>query len=150
MTRVWLIGVTAIVLGLAVAGLVVALITTRGGELLPEDSPEGAVQRYLLALDDGDAREAYTYLSDETRAVCALSDFLRYASYREVRGSRVTLEDTQRLDDTAVVTAEVSVLDVEFPLEPREYSYTETFDLRLEAGQWRLVSPGYWCPSLPR
>jgi hypothetical protein len=148
LSRVWLVGVVGFVLALAVAGLVVALITTRDGELLPEDSPEGAVQRYLLALEDEDYRQAYSYLSDDTQTACALEDFVRYASYREIRDSRMTLEDTELLDDTAVVRAEVTVFDVEMPFQPQEYSYTETFNLRLEGGAWRLVSPDYWCPPL--
>ena len=104
------------------------------------------VQRYLLALQDREYRVAYGYLSEETQALCALDDFLRYAAYRDVRDARMTLEDTQRFDSTAVVTAEVTVFDLEPPFNPYEYSYTQAFDLRLENGQWRLVSPEYWCP----
>jgi len=149
MSKVWLIGVAVFVLVLVIVGLVVALVTTRDVDLLPAGSPEGAVQRYLLALEDGSYDEAYGYLSANTRAACSRTQFLRYASYREVRDVSMTLEDTRRFDSSAVVVARVTVFDIEPTLQPQEYSYDETFDLRLEAGQWRLVSPDYWCPPLP-
>lgn len=146
MPRVWLIGMAVFVVALAVAGLIVALVTSRGAATLPADSPEGAVQRYLLALEDEDYREAYAYLSASSQRACSFEDFLQNASYRDVRGSRMTLEDIRRLDGTAIVTAEVTVFDLDVPFDPYEYTYRETFNLRLEEGQWRLVSPAYWCP----
>ena len=134
---------------LAVAGVVVALVTTRGeADLLPEDSPEGVVQRFLLALEDKEYREAYGYLSAGTTNGCTLEDFARQASYQEVRDSHMTLEDTQRFDDTAVVTARVTVFDPDIPFGASEYSYDRTFDLTLEDGQWRLAWPNYWCPPM--
>ena len=149
MAKAWLIGVVVFVGALVVAGLVVALVTSRDMDMLPADSPEGTVQRYLLALEDASYDEAYGYLSASTRAVCSRTQFLRYASYREVRDVSMTLEDTRRFDSSAVVVARVTVFDIEPTLQPQEYSYEQTFDLRLEAGQWRLVSPDYWCPPLP-
>lgn len=148
MARAWLIAVVVFVGALVVAGLVVALVTNRQAETLPADSPEGAVQRYLLALEDRRYDDAYGYLSAGTKAICPRSQFLRYASYREVRDVRMTLEETRRFDSSAVVVTEVTVFDIEPPLQPQEYSYEQTFDLRLEAGEWRLVSPDYWCPPL--
>ena len=127
----------------------VALVTTRGeADLLPEDSPEGVVQRFLLALGDKEYREAYGYLSAGTTNGCTLEDFARQASYQEVRDSHMTLEDTQRFDDTAVVTARVAVFDPDIPFGTSEYSYDRTFDLTLEDGQWRLAWPDYWCPPM--
>ena len=149
MSKVWLVGVTVFVVALAVAGLVVALVSTRGGvDLLPADSPEGTVQRYLLALEDRDYEEAYGYLGAASQSRCPLKEFPRLASYREVRDSHMTLEDTETFDDSAVVTARVTVFDPEIPFGPSEYSYDQTFELKLEGGQWRLAGPDYWCPPL--
>ncbi len=149
MSRVWLIGVAAFVSALVVAGLVVALVTTRGGvDLLPADSPEGAVQRYLLALEDEDYAEAYDYVADSSKTGCTFEEFVRDASYREVRGSRMTLEDTKRFDDTAIVTASVTVFEPDLPFGTSEYTYDRTYQLELEDGHWRLTWPEHWCPSL--
>lgn len=148
MSRLWLAGVAVFVVALAVAGVVVALVTTRGeADLLPADSPEGVVQRYLLALEDKDYREAYSYLNASTKKGCAFEDFARQASYQEVRDSHMTLEDTERFDGSAVVTARVTVFEPDVPFGASEYSYERTFDLTLEEGQWRLARPGYWCPT---
>lgn len=149
MSRVWLVGTVVFVVALAVAGVVTALVTTRGGtDLLPADSPEGAVQRYLLALEREDFREAYGYLSANSKQACPLEDFLRQASYREVRESHMTLEDTERLDGTAIVTARVTVFDPDIPFGPSEHSYERSFELKLENGQWRVTWPERWCPPL--
>ncbi|OGO51334.1 MAG: hypothetical protein A2148_10535 [Chloroflexi bacterium RBG_16_68_14] len=149
MSKVWLVGVTVFVVALTVAGLVVALVSTRGGvDLLPADSPEGVVQRFLLALEDKEYREAHGYLSASTKKGCTLEDFARQASYQEVRDYHMTLEDTERLDDTAIVTARVTVFEPNVPFGASEYSYERTFDLTLEEGQWRLAWPDYWCPPL--
>jgi len=147
MSRAWLIGVTVFVIALAVAGIVVALVT-RSGDLLPADSPEGAVQRYLRALQDRDYEVAYGYLSSASKNGCSLQDFLRQASYREVRDSHMTLEDTRRLDGTAIVSARVTVFDPTVPFGPSESSYEQTFELKLENGQWRVTWPDYRCTPL--
>ena len=148
MSRLWLIGVAVFVGGLIVAGVIIAVVTTQGDvELLPAGTPEGSVQRYLLALQDHDYREAYGYLSASTTRTCDLEDFLRFASDGELRGSQMTLEDTQRFDDSAIVTARVTVFAPDV-FGPSEYSYDRTFNVRREQGQWRLVWPDYRCPPV--
>ena len=147
MSKAWLIGVTVFVVALAVAGIVVALVT-RSGDLLPADSPEGVVQRYLRAMQDRDYDVAYGYLSASSQLSCSLDEFLREASYREVRDSHMTLEDTRRLDGTAVVSARVTVFDPGVPFGSSEYSYEQTFQLKLENGAWRVTWPDYRCAPL--
>ena len=147
MSRVWLIGVAVFVVTLVVAGLVIALVTTRDADVLPADSPAGTVQRYLLALQDHDYRLAYDYLSAETKRSCDLEDFLRFARDGELRDSRMTLEDTEVFDGRAIVTARVTVFYPDI-FGPSEYSYDRTFDVRLEQGQWRLDWPDFRCPPI--
>jgi hypothetical protein len=146
MSKIWLYGAVIFVIALVVAGVVVALVTTRGGvELFPADSPEGAVQRYLLAFGDEEYREAYDYLSSDVQRRCSLDDFLRRAPYRNTGEHHMTLEDTQTLDDSALVRARVTVFDPGVPFGPSEHSYDRTFQLKLEEGQWRLTWPEWWC-----
>ena len=146
MARAWLIGVATFVAALVVAGVVVALVTT-GEDLLPADSPEGTVQRYLIALQDHDYPLAYGYLSRDTKRSCELQDYVRFASDGELRDSRMTLEDTQVFGDSAIVTARVTVFAPDI-FGPSEYSYERTFDARLEQGQWQLDWPDFRCPPL--
>lgn len=147
MSKLWLLGAAIFVAALVVAGVVVALVTTRGGvDLFPEDSPEGVVQRYLRALQDEEYRQAYDYLSGDLQRRCSLDEFVTSAFSTGTREHHMTLEDTQTLDDSALVTGRVTVFDPGVPFGPSEYSYDRTFHLKLEEGQWRLTWPEWRCP----
>ena len=147
MSKVWLIGAAVFVAALAVAGIVVALVTTRD-DLLSADSPEGVLQRYLRALEDGEQREAYDYLTENAQQTCPFAEFVKQASYQGVRGSQMTLENTERFDDHALVTANVTVFDPNIPFGPEEHSYERTFELTLEGSAWKMTWPEGWCPPL--
>jgi hypothetical protein len=147
MSKIWLIFVAAVVTALLVSAVAIAIVTTRGGvDLLPADSPEGVVQRYLLALEKEDYREAYDYLSSDLRRRCSLEDFVGRGYWPGDGGDHVTLEKTQSFNDHAVVRAKVTVFDPDVPFGTSERSYDRTFHLRQEAGQWRLTGPDWWCP----
>jgi hypothetical protein len=147
MAKIWLVGAVTVVLALIVGAVAVALVTTHGGvDLLPANSPEGVVQRYLLALEREDYREAYDYLSSDLRSRCSLEDFVSRSYWPESTGDQVTLEKTQSLDGLALVKARVTVFDRDVPFGASEYSYERSFDLKLEEGQWRLTGPDWWCP----
>ena len=148
MSKIWLVGAVTVVIALAVGAVVVALVTTRGGvDLFPANSPEGVVQRYLLALEKEEYREAYEYLSSDLQRTCSFDNFLARRGYRSgIRGDHVTLEKAQSFDDRALVRARVTVFDPGVPFGASEHSYDRTFHLKLEAGQWRLTGPEWWCP----
>lgn len=152
MSKIWLFGAVTLVVAMVVGGVTVALIAGRGDiELLPSDSPEGVVQRYLLALEGEEYQEAYDYLSDDVRQRCRYEHFLRGASRAEIGESHVTLEGTRVVDDRAQVKARFTIFDPEGLFGPSERSYERTFHLKLENGQWRLGSIpetpwGVWCP----
>jgi|SRR3990170_4952792 len=147
MAKNWLLVGVAIVAALLVGAVAIALVTNRGGvDLLPADSPEGVVQRYLMAIEREDYQAAYDYLSSGLRVSCSLDDFVRRGYWPETGGDHVTLEKTQSFDGRAIVTARVTVFDPDVPFGASEYSYDRTFHLKLEAGQWRLVGPEFWCP----
>ncbi len=147
MAKIWLMAAVTGVGALLVGAVALALATTRGGlDLLPEDSPEGVVQRYLLAIEDKEYSEAYGYLSSSLRSTCSLEDFVTRRYWPEASRDQVTLEMTQSFDGSAVVTARVTVFDPGVPFGASEYSYTQTYHLKLEAGQWRLTGPEWWCP----
>lgn len=148
MSKVWLVGVAAFVALLVVVGLVVALVTTRDEELLPADSPEGVVQRFLRALEADEYVTARGYLDAATQRRCSLDELVKYASYRDFRDSQVTLRNTERFDSRAIITAEVTVFDPNPPFDTSEYSYRQTFELLLVGGEWRISGPEYGCPPL--
>jgi hypothetical protein len=148
MAKTWLIVGVTLVVGLMAAAVAMALVTTLGGpHLLSADSPEGVVQRYLLALEKEDYPEAYSYLSSELQARCSLDGFVRnaYRPYNE-EDQQVTLEKTQRYDGSALVRARVTSFYTDAPFGGSEYSYDQTFTLKLEADRWGLTGPGWGCP----
>ena len=149
MAKTWLVVAVTIVAALLASAVAIAIVTTRGGvDLLPADSPEGAVQRYLLALDREDYQEAYNYLGSDLQRRCSLEEFVNkgYWPDMEITENHVTLEKTQSFDGRARVTARVTVFNPDVPFGASEYSYDRTFNLKLEAGQWRLTGPEWWCP----
>jgi hypothetical protein len=149
-SRLWLGGAIAVVAALVVAALTVALLTDDDADDFPEGSPEDALQRYLLALEDEDYETAYGYLSDDVQARCTLQEFLRYAPQTEVRDSELVLEDSRTFDDTALISASVRVYETGSPFETDEYSYERIFELAREDGAWRLSGGEWWCPDYPR
>jgi ketosteroid isomerase-like protein len=150
MSRLWLGGAVAVVAALVAAALTVALVTENDVDTFPEGSPEDALQRYLLALEDGDYEAAYGSLSEDVQARCSLQEFLRHAPQTEVRDSELVLEDSRTFDDTALVSASVTVYETGSPFETDEYSYERIFELAREDGAWRLSGGEWWCPDYPR
>ncbi|WP_411721952.1 hypothetical protein [Mycetocola sp.] len=114
---------------LVIVSLVV--VFTRGeAELLDESTPEGVVQRYSLAVVDGDDDTAVGYLSADVRENCGtvgnfVSDDLR-----------VTLISTELRDDSADVRVQIS--RHEGGALGSEYSYEENFRLVSDGGEWLI------------
>ncbi len=147
MAKKWLIVGVTLLVGLLVAAVTMAVVNTRGGaRLLPADSPEGAVQRYLQALEREDYPEAYSYLGSDVHNRCSLDSFVGREYWPYSEEGQVTLEKTERYDDSAVVRATVTVDHGDAPFGSSEYSYDRTFQLKLEGDQWRLTGPDCWCP----
>jgi hypothetical protein len=147
MAKMWLVAGVIFLVALMAAAVTTALVTTRGGpHLLAADSPEGVVQRYLLALQKEDYREAYSYLSSDLQTRCSLDDLVGTYYWPYAQEGQVTLERTERYDGSAVVRATVTVFHGDPPFGASEYSYDRTFQLKLEGDQWRLTGPEWWCP----
>ena len=70
-SRRWLI-IFAIVISILVTMTVFLVLLTKGNEvtLLSENTPQGTVQRYLIAVQEENYQEAYGYLSiDESQRI---------------------------------------------------------------------------------
>jgi hypothetical protein len=124
-----LIILLAVIAILVIVSLVV--VFTRGEpELLDESTPEGVVQRYAMAVVDGDDDQAADYLSDSARDQCGtvegtLSDDLR-----------VTLVSTDQREDSADVRVQISRNTG--GAFGSEYSYEEDFRLVQEGDNWLI------------
>jgi hypothetical protein len=124
---------------LVAVSVIVALLGGSEAVLLPEDTPEGTVQRYLQAMEAGDFREAYSYLGAGLTEVCDYQQFRGNSRWFESAEQRITLEDSEDLGGGEVeVRVRVTQFSVDPPFGSREYSHTQPFTLVQEAGLWRF------------
>ncbi len=143
-SRRWLLA-----FGLAIGVLIivtVALVLTTSSQgdepLLPEDTPEGTVQRFLLAIRDEDYLAAESYLSptvDDKIAFDLRQN--RLAGPGDGPGWKATLGKSIVRDDEATVDVTVDVFRPRGPFENSVRTYQVTFFLKKEATSWSIISP---------
>ncbi|MBI4201087.1 MAG: hypothetical protein HY531_02210 [Chloroflexi bacterium] len=147
--------IVAVVVSLAVIALVVGLVAGGKERALPEDSPEGVVQRFLLAMQAGEYKKAYDYLGSKLRSTCAYDRFLEQRPQGQIEEIQAALSGTRSFDDRV----EVKIVVTQFrtsgpflaPFGSPANSFPETYILLREDGQWRFSQipwPLYWCPTL--
>ena len=138
----WVLGFTAGALALVIlAILTVSLAGGRQAIDYPEETAVGVVQRYLLALEDGRVEAAREYLAVEAE------DGLRPGvPFRKEPGTarRIVLVSETVEAETAVVVVEISTAYQRSDFESAEFSNLVTFELRLEEGAWKIISPAYF------
>ena len=153
----WLAGMAIAVAALIVVSIVVVLIDRRGeAEMFPEGTPEGTVQRYLLAVDAREDREAYGYLSAELAERCDFDLFQESArdfqgdGGRGDRDLRVSLIGAEAADETMEVSVRVTRYRADPPFGGDERSSRRRFVLEETNGDWRFTQPPWplgWCPE---
>jgi hypothetical protein len=132
---------------LAIVGIAVILAVTGGNEqvkLLPETSPEGTVQRFLLAVKDHDYQKAYGFLAPQPEPVKGDT----YENWvRSVQNPRDTsswkasiLKSTVR-DNDATVEVAVDIIRPEGPLMNPVNTNQVTFMLQKQEGRWLISQP---------
>ena len=145
-------GRSILLIGAALAALVIVSVVTvvaaggRGVQTYPADSPEGALQRYLRAIEDGDYEDAYTYFSSEVQAVFPEREFADAGgspgrfdgnTERTVRVERVDVRD----DEATVHLSVEEYLDTGFGSS--EYGYQRSVRLVRDEGAWKIDEPLY-------
>ncbi|MET4639661.1 hypothetical protein [Mycetocola sp. 2940] len=125
-----LIILVSVIAALVLVSLLV--VFTRGeAELLDESTPEGVVQRYSMAVLDGDDA-AVDYLASVVQEQCETVD------NTVSDDMRVTLIASDLRDESADVTVQISTH--EGGAFGSEYSYEEDFRLVREGGDWVIES----------
>ena len=155
----WLLGGGLVILALIIASVVVGLLShSRSVALLPEGTPGGAIQRFLLAIEDGENRTAYEYLNTELQEECTLEHFrdsTRQFNRRERSGpnsrdTRISLESERPIDDAIEIQVRITEFRVSAPFDVNEHSYTHDYLLENVDGRWQFVDepwPMTWCPE---
>jgi hypothetical protein len=121
-----------------------------GGEpLLPEDTPAGTVQRYLLALEAEEYTTAYSYLSFPPDKPISYEVWRgRAIRYEEKHGVKVTLAKSTVTGNEATVYVVVDIFRASEPFENPPFenpvsTQRVTFFLEKEGTSWKITSPTY-------
>lgn len=134
-----------VAIGILVIVTVVLVLTLPGGEsvsLLPEDTPEGTVQRFFLALEAEDYLKAYSYLSSSVQEERPYERWSRpFVSGEERPGWKATLGKSVIKDNEATVDVVVDVFRPRGPFEDPVRSRHITFFLKKEGASWRITAP---------
>ena len=148
-SRRWLIAFASIIGILAIATVSLVLLT-RDNEvaLLPEGTPQGTVQRYLIAIQEQNYREAYSYLSfDPSEKITTYDDWLRMVGGIPQMPYSVTWKATlgkmtQNVDVASVEVA-IDTFRPEGPFIDPVRTQLIIFQLAKISGQWLITSPTY-------
>lgn len=143
-SRRWLLtfGLAIGILVIVTVALVLITVSQEDKPLLPEDTPEGTVQRFLLAVRDEDYLAAESYLSptiDDKIAYDLRRN--RVAGPGEESGWKATLGKSVVKDDEATVDVIVDVFRPRGPFENSVRTYQVTFFLKKEGTSWNITSP---------
>jgi hypothetical protein len=147
----FLIGFGIVIILIVAVAITLALVGGNDAvKLLPENSPEGIVQRFLVAVKEQDYVKAYTFLSPE-------SEYLKTSPYDDwVRSMQTAnrnnsswkasiVKSTVRENDATIDVA-VDVFRADGPLANPVNTNHVTFLLHQENGKWLINSPVdlYW------
>ncbi len=143
-SRRWLLTFGLAIGVLVIVTVVLALTMASQGDepLLPEDTPEGTVQRFLLAIRNEDYLTAESYLSPTIDDKIAYDLRLnRAAELSERAGWKATLGKSVVRDDETTVDVRVDVFRPRGPFENSVSTYRITFFLKKEGASWKITSP---------
>ena len=150
----WLIGAAVVVVILVATSIAVALIAEDGEpDLKPESTPEGIVQRYLIALDNNHPEDAYDLLSQRLKDACTYQQFRDSTSWLQEQDMRISLAGTVTVGEAQDVQVRIRQIYIrrDIPLTPNESSYTQRFLLKQYDSAWRFSEPPWpmsYCPGL--
>jgi hypothetical protein len=139
------LAVSGLALGVVVILALVLAVVLSGlaqPDLLAENTPEGVVQRFFIAIDEGDYLKAYSYISpprvDENFYEMWKGPF---STSGERPAFRVSLGQSTRQTLTASVEVIVETFRPGSPFGSNINTNRLMFMLKLENGNWRITSP---------
>ena len=141
--------------GIAICLLVVVtvtlVVTNRGiTTLLPENTPQGTVQRFLLAVQEHDFQQAYSYLKVEERGLQLTYDEWLESVFPRFQTSttawRATIGKTEILGNTATVEILIDIFQPGGPFENPVRTQTDYYKLNKIDASWFIISRPwlYW------
>lgn len=146
-SRRWLL-IFTIVIGILVIATVSLVLLTKEKEvtLLPDNTPQGIVQRYLIAIQDEDYPKAYTYLHfEQSPKDITYNEWLSSVSNYPISRSawKATLGKTIQNGDNATVEVIIDTFRASGPFGDVVSSHQVSFQLSKFDGKWLITSPTY-------
>ena len=141
------LGFVIAILALIAVTVGLALLTHGPTVSLPEDTPDGTVQRFLTAVQNRDFPKAYGYLShDQKGALATYDDWIRSVqppSQTSRPAWRATLGKTTTSGNYSSVEVIVDVFQPGGPFENPVRTQTVLFQLTKTGNSWFITSPPY-------
>ncbi|MBI4188565.1 MAG: hypothetical protein HY529_05090 [Chloroflexi bacterium] len=144
-SRRWLF-IAGLAIGLlAVVAIVLVLTTSSSADkpLLSEDTPEGIVQRFILAIKNKDYLTAESYLAPPPDNKTPYPDLrqIQVGGQSEGPGWKAALGKSTVRGDDATVDVSVSVFRPGGPFENSVNTFQVTFFLKKIGTVWKITSP---------
>ena len=136
----------AVIGALIALSIILVAVTARQPEkTLPENTPEGTVQRYLLAITNGDYQKAFAYLSQAPQARLNYDDWVRQLGNNRPSSSswKASLGKTTVTGNQATVNIVVSVFTPSGPFSDPVRTNNVSFILQKSGDSWLITSPTY-------
>lgn len=142
------------IIGILIIVTTVLALTNSSNEqpsLLPDNTPDGVVQRFILAVKDGDYQTAYSYLYPYEGGV-----YLSYDTWRQRLPTQVsdntswkaTIGQTNIKGGSATVNVIFDIFRPGGPFGNPDQTNQVQFVMTKQAGDWLISSPLYiyWLP----
>lgn len=144
----WLIIAAILIVVLVLAAVSLALLTKDNQvTLLPDDTPQGTVQRYLVALQEKQYQTAYNHLMfSPSEKIQTYNDWLGMVSggpQSNQAAWKAQLITTTQNGYDATVEVLIDTLSSSGPFGSSKRSQQIIFQLRHLGDKWLIISPTY-------
>ena len=146
-----LLGIGVAIVALAAIAVALVLFTQNNVSLLSPDTPEGTVQRFLIAVQDKDYRQAYSYLQITEKDVkVPYAEWVRdvpiFISPPSQTAWKATLGKTTVSGNNAGVEVLIDTFRPGGPFENSTYTQQVYFQLTKIGDSWLITTrpPLYW------
>ena len=146
-SRRWLF-IFVIVIGVLVIATISLVLLTKGNKvtLLPEDLPQGTVQRYLIAIQEKDYQKAFGYLSfSPTDKITTYNDWFMMVGPQASSQAvwKATLGKITLQSNNATVEVTIDTFRPGGLFGNSQYSQLIIFQLAKTTNSWFITSPTY-------
>jgi hypothetical protein len=135
----FLTAILLVVALLVVLSVIMFFVRQDESDYLPENTPNGVVHNFILAVSQGDYERAYGYLADEELKPSFAVFADKFAFYQDDAGYRIG--EVMEFSDKANV--EIIIEENSAGLLTGRYQYVEQARLIKQNGTWKIIEMPY-------